>query len=79
MCHLGAVCVHLDDRSTMNANVRSAVLAGLISAVIWMIISTLADMSKAAVVVGGLAFLVGTALITMAISTTIAKRATAAR
>jgi hypothetical protein len=58
----------------MNANVRSGVLAGLIASVIWMIISTLVDLSKAAVVVGGLAFLVGTALVTIAVSTIIAKR-----
>lgn len=63
----------------MNANVRSGVLAGLIASVIWMIISTLVDLSKAAVVVGGLAFLVGTALVSIAISTIIAKRATATR
>lgn len=61
----------------MSANVRSGVFAGLISAVIWMIISTLVDLSSAAVVIGGLAFLVGTSLITIAISTIIAKQHTA--
>jgi hypothetical protein len=63
----------------MNDNVRSGVIGGLISAVIWMIISTLADLSKSAVVVGGLAFLVGTALITIAISNVISKRSSVTR
>lgn len=61
----------------MSGNVRSGVLAGLISAVIWMIISTLVGLSSAAVVVGGLAFLVGTTLVTIAISTVIANQHTA--
>lgn len=57
----------------MTGNVRSGLIAGLISSVIWMIISTLVDMGKGAVVGGGLAFLVGTWLVTTAISTVIAR------
>lgn len=63
----------------MNDNVRSGVIGGLISSVIWMIISTLVDLSKSAVVVGGLAFLVGTALITIAVSNVIGKRSSVTR
>lgn len=52
---------------------KSALLAGLIAGFVWMMISTLVDMSKNAVVIGGLAFLVGTALITFLISTVIVR------
>lgn len=58
----------------MTGQLRSALIAGLISAVIWMMITVLLGMDKGAVVGGGLAFLVGTALITLAISTVIASR-----
>ncbi len=70
----GAPRIHVDDGNFMSANVRSDVVGGLISAVIWMIISTLVGLSSAAVVVGGLAFLVGTSLVTIAISTIISKQ-----
>jgi len=43
---------------------RSGLIAGLIAAVIWMIITVLVDLSKAAIVGGGLAFLVGTMQLT---------------
>ena len=59
----------------VSEQVRSGLLAGRISAVIWMIITVLVGMSKAAIVGGGLAFLVGTGLITIAVSTVISKRA----
>jgi FtsH-binding integral membrane protein len=54
-------------------NLRSGLLAGLISSVIWMIISTAVGMDKGPVIFGGLAFLVGTGLITTAISTVMAR------
>jgi riboflavin transporter FmnP len=55
-------------------NLRSGLLGGLISSVIWMIISTAVGMGKGPVIIGGLAFLIGTWLITTAISTIIARR-----
>ena len=58
----------------MTPNLRSGLLGGLISSVIWMIISTAVGMGKGAVIIGGLAFLIGTWLITTAISTIIARR-----
>jgi riboflavin transporter FmnP len=59
-------------------NLRSGLLGGLISSVIWMIISTAVGMGKGPVIIGGLAFLIGTWLITTAISTVIARRASSA-
>ncbi len=59
----------------MTEQLRSGLIAGLIAAVIWMIITVLVDLSKAAIVNGGLAFLVGTMLVSTAISTIISKRA----
>jgi riboflavin transporter FmnP len=55
-------------------NLRSGLLGGLISSVIWMIISTAVGMGKGPVIIGGLVFLIGTWLITTAISTIIARR-----
>ncbi|RMB61913.1 hypothetical protein [Tessaracoccus antarcticus] len=52
----------------MREQVRGGLIAGLISAVIWMMITVLVGMDKAAIVGGGLLFLVGTMLITMAVS-----------
>ena len=46
----------------MTEQLRSGLIAGLIAAVIWMIITVLVGMSKAAIVGGGLAFLVGRCL-----------------
>jgi hypothetical protein len=57
----------------VTGNLRSGLLAGLISSVIWMIISTAAGMGKGPVIIGGLACLIGTWLITAAISTMIAR------
>ena len=57
----------------MTENLRSGLLAGLISSVIWMIISTAVGMGKGPVIIGGLACLVGTALIASAITTRIAR------
>jgi len=54
-------------------NLRSGLLAGLISSVIWMIISTAAGMGKGPVIIGGLACLIGTWLIASAISTVMAR------
>lgn len=59
----------------MTGQFRSGLTAGLISAVIWMMITVLVGMSKAAVVGGGFAFLVGTGLITIAVGTVISQRA----
>ncbi|MDQ2781394.1 hypothetical protein [Lapillicoccus sp.] len=59
----------------MTDQLRSGLIGGLIAAVIWMIITVLVEMSKAAIVGGGLALLVGTMLISTAISTIISKRA----
>ncbi len=59
----------------MTDQLRSGLIGGLIAAVIWMIITVLVEMSKAAIVGGGLALLVGTMLISTAISTIIGNRA----
>lgn len=61
------------------ANLRSASMAGLISSVIWMIISTAVGLGKTPVIVGGVVFLIGTTLITMVISTIIARSKGAGR
>lgn len=61
------------------ANLRSASMAGLISSVIWMLISTAVGLGKTPVIIGGLAFLVGTTLITMVISTIISRSKGAGR
>lgn len=58
----------------MTPNLRSGLLAGLISSVIWMMISTAVGMGKGSVIIGGLVFLIGTWLITTAISTIISRR-----
>jgi hypothetical protein len=52
----------------MNARVRSALLGGLIAAVIWMVIATLTDGSKGFVVGWGLGLLVFTFVVSMIIS-----------
>jgi hypothetical protein len=52
----------------MNARVRSALLGGLIAAVIWMVIATLTDGSKAFVVGWGLGLLVFTFVVSMIIA-----------
>jgi hypothetical protein len=57
----------------VTGNVRSGLLAGLISSVIWMMISTAVGLGKGPVILGGLIFLLGTGLITAAVSTLIAR------
>ncbi|HEY5845756.1 MAG TPA: hypothetical protein VIT42_03085 [Microlunatus sp.] len=57
----------------MTQNVRSGLLGGLISSVIWMIISTAVGLGKGPVIIGGLALLIGTWLIATAISTVMAR------
>lgn len=57
----------------MTRNLRSGLLGGLISSVIWMMISTAVGLGKGPVIIGGLAFLIGTWLITTAVSTVIAR------
>jgi hypothetical protein len=57
----------------VTGNVRSGLLAGLISSVIWMMISTAVGLGKGPVILGGLIFLLGTGLITAAVSTMIAR------
>jgi hypothetical protein len=52
----------------MNATVRSSLLGGLIAAVIWMIIATLSDASKGAVIGWGLALLAFTFVVSTVIS-----------
>ena len=58
----------------MTGSRRSGLLAGLISSVIWMIISTAVGMDKGPVIIGGLVCLVGTWLIASAITTRTARR-----
>jgi riboflavin transporter FmnP len=58
----------------MTQNLRSGLLGGLISSVIWMIITTAVGMGKGPVIIGGLVFLIGVWLITTAISTVISRR-----
>lgn len=58
----------------MMENFRSGLLAGLISAVIWMTITSLVgSYSKGAIVGGGWGFLVVVAVITMVISTIVGR------
>lgn len=53
----------------MDSNVRSAVVAGVIAAVIWIVITLLVGgFSAAAVWGGGAAFLIGTAFVTFLIA-----------
>lgn len=53
----------------MDSNVRSAVIAGVIAAVIWIVITlVVGGFTAAAVWGGGVAFLVGTAVVTFLIS-----------
>lgn len=61
------------------ANLRSASMAGLISSVIWMLISTAVGLGKTPVIVGGIVFLIGTTLITMVISMIIVRSKGAGR
>ncbi|MEO7848897.1 MAG: hypothetical protein ABIR75_07565 [Arachnia sp.] len=61
----------------MREQVRSGLIAGLISAVIWMMITVMVGMDKAAIVGGGVLFLVGTTLVTVAISSIISRGVTA--
>jgi hypothetical protein len=69
-----SIAIESIEGDVMTENVRSGLLGGLISSVIWMIISTAVGMGKVPVIIGGLAFLVGTWLITAAISTVLARR-----
>jgi hypothetical protein len=55
----------------MNAEVRSSLLGGLIAAVIWMVIATLNDASKGAVIGWGLGLLLFTFVVSMLISRTL--------
>lgn len=55
----------------MSATVRSGLLAGLLSGFIWMMIATAVDVGKSQVMIGGIAFLIGTGLVTAAIATMI--------
>ncbi|MEP6561169.1 MAG: hypothetical protein ABJD68_08870 [Nakamurella sp.] len=56
--------------------IRSALLAGLIAGFIWMAITVLVgSFSTGAIVGGGFAFLVGTAVVTFIISSIIRGRA----
>jgi hypothetical protein len=66
--------IHSGTRGNVTRNLRSGLLGGLISSVIWMMISTAVGLGKGPVIIGGLAFLVGTWLITTAISTIIDRR-----
>lgn len=52
---------------------KSALLAGLIAGFIWMAISTMVNMSKNAVLIGGFAFLIGTTVITYLVGTVIGR------
>lgn len=53
----------------MDANVRSAVVAGVIAAVIWIVITLLVGGFSAAAVWGGaVAFLIGTAVVSYLIA-----------
>lgn len=52
---------------------RSSLIAGVIAAVIWIVISWATGGSAATVLLGGLIFLVGTALVTNVISILTAK------
>ena len=52
----------------MGSTFKSASFAGLISAVIWLIITTAVDLGKTPVIVGGILFLIATTLITALIS-----------
>lgn len=53
----------------MSEHFRRALIAGLVAAVIWMVVIVLVDMDRMAIVGGGIAFLVGTTLSTLGIST----------
>lgn len=57
----------------LGAQVRSALLAGFIASTVWMFITVAVDGSKSAILVGGLLFLVGTALITAAVAAVISR------
>ncbi|MBA8794712.1 vacuolar-type H+-ATPase subunit I/STV1 [Friedmanniella endophytica] len=63
----------------MSMNVRSGVVGGLLSAVIWMMIATAVGLGRAPVIVGGLLCLVGTGAITIAIATMVGRRVAAGR
>lgn len=53
----------------MDSNVRSAVIAGVIAAVVWIVITlVVGGFSAAAVWGGGAAFLVGTAVVSFLIA-----------
>lgn len=60
----------------MGGMLKSSSFAGLISAVIWMMISTAVGMDKAPVIVGGLLCLIGTTLITALISSLVSRSRT---
>jgi ABC-type transport system involved in cytochrome c biogenesis permease component len=55
-------------------NIRSSLIAGVISAIIWILITLVLDFSSTAVWVGALVFLVGTATMTYLISRSIVDR-----
>lgn len=55
------------------AHARSALLAGFIASTIWMFITVAVDGSKTLVLIGGLVFLVGTAVLTAVISALVAR------
>lgn len=64
----------------MGPLLRSALLAGFIASTVWMFITVAVDGSKNTVLIGGVLFLVGTAVITAVISSMVIKsRAGAAR
>ena len=67
---LETIQVHCREGNQMNDNaaVRSSLLGGLIAAVIWMIIATLNEASKSAVIGLGLALLAFTFVVSMVIS-----------
>lgn len=61
----------------MGPQLRSALLAGFIAAAAWMFITVAFDGSKSSILVGGLLFLVGTALGTAAIAAVISRNRSA--
>lgn len=61
----------------MGAELRSALLAGFIASTIWMFITVAVDMSKGAVLGGGIIFLVGVSIVTAVIARVLGNKATA--
>lgn len=58
----------------MGPQIRSALLAGFIASTVWMFITVAVDGSKSAVLIGGVVFLVGVALITAVVAMLIGRR-----